>query len=278
MFRRKFLTAALVAAVAALGGSPRVDAGYKAHIEVYDLTAATSVLGSVDLTGVSSNIAFDSTGNLLGQVGLELAITSHSSHGSSGGDSQLSNITSTVQNITGHDYRITIQVTDTTYTSPGGTPRYLQSNLDSSQLPADSDPNPLTNKNWANGLMVQGTFQSYASMANNEYDFTGTQTSSQQVLSDSIHPNHIAVSENDRQALFNGGTPFSMTNEFVIDVRHGMADGTFAQLTGTTVVSGKPLPNVPIEGVPAPAGLVLAFTAVPFFGMLRRRMKTVPTT
>lgn len=43
-------------------------------------------------------------------------------------------------------------------------------------------------------------------------------------------------------------------------------------VTGTLAVEAVVTP------VPAPAGLILVATVVPFFGLLRRRMKTVPTT
>jgi hypothetical protein len=255
MFRRSFFCVALLGALAALATPTESQADFKVKIEAYGKDGSgnyTVSKGSTTLTDGDSDgsISLSNT-NLfaLGSgatTGLNLSVVATSNRTESNASpAQIQDVTATVRNRTNQDLKLVVTVTDTGFTIPNG-------------------PNPMTmistlGTSGTSGFGATGTFQSGVDVDNQEFAMDAA-TSTQAIG----FP--VASSEQTRSLQFNRSGAYSMTNQFVLYLPNSM--GNAASLTGTTEV----------YAAPAPSGLVALVTAVPFFGLLRRRMSRKEAT
>jgi len=272
MLRREFFIAAALAATALLASSTPSQAGYKLDLKsgadevIFNLgpTGTPTVIYNPNSTVVSFTSAF-SDGQNANFVNLTFAgykiflqgdITNTPGN-SQLGTLQLNNLAITNQSNTagagGLGTDLIISLTATDYTAPG-TPG--QRNVNSAftaifggQATANSGIKLETFYDEDNG---EFTAQADAEV------YKGVQF---------IAP--VGSDASSGSPLGNGGNAvgggYSLTDKITIS---GLA-------TGGVITQASA--EVDVTPVPAPAGLILVATVVPFFGLLRRRMKTVPT-
>jgi hypothetical protein len=275
MFRRRLLMVAAVAAT--LWASSQAQASFVLQIDVYktsgmslveSITESTPAVGLGSETLTFSHInpsSSDFTSATLNQdLLLEVKADSNRTD-PSGNPAQIQNVTATIRNVSAHTavgntnpatpYTVVISLTDTDFTIPVG-------------------PNPMTLTSvlqWsaAGNPAVTGSFQSAADTGNTEFAggsvatiFTaaGTATPGSQTIGDTSSANTNKVIQ------FNRSGPYSLTNQYIINTSAQMTAA--ASLTGTTEV----------WAAPAPGGLILAATALPFVGLLRRRLRAAAPT
>jgi hypothetical protein len=254
MFRLKFLTVAIVAAVATLMAPATSQAAFKVNVYI-DGGLVDTVNGTQDpITGLWSASKTQSYGTSLNFVTVQFTAESNVPGSATEGYvlNTTTNLTSGGTSATQH--RIVLEAIGTPFSSPGvsGEQLYLSNRLtsvggtgitsgpNSSNLDVyaqvDPDANTGTNNN------VRTTAGSYSPKVVNGFTVYDTNT-----------------------VAFTRGTNYSLTS--VVDLT--LAAGKSGQITtNATVVA------------PAPAGLIMALTAVPFLGVIRRRLRqtAAPTT
>jgi len=236
MFRLKFLTAALVAAVAALGTPMVSQAAFT--VTIWDGVNAAVVIsdgGAGDANGQANRINYANT-----YFGYDIDIRARTN--SPGGETLL---------------------------GPNGAELFQNSITvkDSGTGPASG---PLTITIFSDGYQPFGASVSNSTVVNTlaaSAVSPGTTVS----LSTAVNPGSGTVTTLGAQLTAAGeattyaypsslGNPFSVTQ--VATVTLGPSSGAGATFTGTSTVVA-----------PAPAGLVMAVTALPFFGLIRRRLR-----
>jgi len=242
MFRWKSLTAALVAAVAVLASPAVSQAGFAVNIYLDGgATAAATVAGS----GAPGNYSvFAQTTNsagpgyvnsaLIGGISFNLVSGETNNPGSSTGF-----VTDTTLAITNGSTAHTIRfefVADA-FTAPGQAGEQLGYNMKVTTI--------------TNGLdMLNNPLQSdlYTRVVSGAYDGRTTANNFTQVG---------GVFVSDQQTFVRGATYDIYSN-----LQYTLGADASVQTTATSTVVA-----------PAPGGLIMAFTAVPFFGLIRRRLR-----
>lgn len=256
MFRRKFLTAAIVAAVALLASPAVSQAGFAVRIE--RLSAGGAVLDSLTVYNEDPNdgapaplgansILFADT-SLFGITGLDFTVTATRTE--SGLLSILTENNATVLNTSGSAHRLRVSSTST-YDLPNGQPN-LELEARTSFLSANA------------GL----TFPNIGYRA--YFDKNGDDFGTDVPITTVTAPSAVAMGGGG--VIADPGVTWALTQTLDFTV---LNNGTVVQLDGTILVT--PTSDAPTLDVPAPAGLIMALGVVPFFGVLRRRLrKTEP--
>jgi hypothetical protein len=255
MFRWKFLMAAIVAGIAALAGPATSQAAYElrlssnGEIATLDLTTVTTgagTIGSGTYTGSSSGGGVVTlTGIVFQGYTISTNLTFSNSPGSPG-LAQLSLSDTSIQRTAAltNNGTLSIAVSATDYSSPTG----FTTNNTAFQT--------LYTPNNANGTV---TLTSHVDLTNSLFGAGNTQ-------SDTATTSFSSPINTQALPSING--LFSMTNEI--------------QVSGLAVaVNNLPQIQASVDStviVPAPAGLILAATALPFVGLLRRRLRKPEAT
>ncbi len=258
MFRSRFLLAAVVAAVASLLAPAPSEAGYSVKVKVNGTTIATINDGGLgdtnaELNGISANgtyttgtgsdkIHYDfsgitnSPGTTIGQMtSSSINIYSYSGASTSAAASQ--------------NYRVQLEVMSDGFTAPGQSSDLL------------SVQTILTGLGGFNASTDLGT----AGSGKNEFITTVT-GAGQTPASVSTNPTSFTVDVNGKWSsgsmTFNRGSDYAITQS--IDV-----------LVKTTNTSDNALAfqDKSLVAAPAPAGLIMLAGALPFAGLLRRRLR-----
>jgi len=257
MFARRFLTVAIVAAVATLAGSTTGQAGFTVTVDVYNSTgnALSLTSGALSGTGSSGGLTYATIGNTMvigGTIG-DISLTNFSA-GFINGAPQYQSIENIALNLTGSasisgTERVVVTVANDQFNvGSAGTKMSIQSQADVNSLFAMQGVSGVVRTQVDDG----GTFQ----------DYTGSPSS----------PNGVAIptgfsGENVGSPAFftRSANPTFTTTQFIyLDVS---ANG-HANFTTTSIVA-----------VPAPATGLLALAGVPVFGAfgwMRRRKAVVP--
>ncbi len=253
MFRRKFLTAAIVAAVATLTGPAVSQAAFEIKIEQLNVSTGAVIGSAIFITdgggsdgdGDSDAISYTNH-NIFG--GVDLKVTGSAKEASSG--SQLSQVSTNVVNTTGGAVRLRISSTRE-YTEPSGQNLKV---LASASL------------NQTNNYAYSGTYNAYIN-GNGGLFSNGTQ----------VNGGNISPGTGVGQAggvLANPNGVWSLTEVFDVTINNDDGQGHNGQITGMTGdmnVTGTD--DAPTLDAPAPGGLVMALGAVPFLGLIRRRLR-----
>jgi len=255
---RKFFLAAAVAAAALLGSSSRSEAAFQ--VNVYDDGVLQSGITAFVLPGGNSLIFGGSTTHFSITNGSGLSNNTGTQGGSNLDLSNSSQINTTFGG-TGGTHTIRIEITQDGWVAPVGTPLTLTSSAGGSfAYLAGTNPNAVQS--------VSTTYQGFLDNTNTLFGqpaagSTPIQTASASLGSAGTAPLVFSpgVSGNN---LVPGGTPFSMTDVLTFTFTLSAGSGqTSANVSASTVAS-----------VPAPAGVVLALTALPVLGVggwIRRR-------
>jgi hypothetical protein len=252
MLRRKFLTAALVATVAACVAPAAASAGFRI---TYSQTGGPTTVQTA--TGNDANFSAS-----LGDYQIVLNTESTDFPGDPG--SNTGNLTSTlsIKTVSGTgtaaDLTITVQVVDDSdlttlagFTTPSNPTQYIVADNVSNTFGASLHTGTLAMQSIVNGTGVY---------------MAGTDLT--------LPPPPGGASAAGFAA---GGSPYTLQQQlFFTGLNLGINSGGLG-VTATSTVWDSRDSHAPTV-TPAPAGLVLIATAVPFFGLLRRRMKAVPTT
>jgi len=158
-----------------------------------------------------------------------------------------------------------LTISDTTVTNVSAGLNGLTITVSASGYNSPDKPRTFTSARTLNSLQAAGTNftvkeSSYYAEGDGDFDESGT------VLGTTFQ---VTNGNSD------GGTAFSNTNQQITN------DYTLTNVIDITgLAQGSTADGINISAqvtAPAPAGLVLFATAVPFFGLLRRRMKAAPT-
>jgi hypothetical protein len=248
MCRPKFLTAALVAAVAALAGPSTSQAAFTITFQTTgatDITLTDQVFGPVGAGDQSATVNRIASGTFaFGQYEIEVTATSNAPGGTIPGVGEggyLTQNTFAVRALVAGAASLTIIVSDDRYTIPGAGQASVTNSISSTFLSSGS-VSATTTVSPTTG----GSFTTAAA--------TLTGPFSTQKGADTFGLTTIT------------STPFTITNTLIIS---GLLSGpnTGANITTTSTVTA-----------PAPAGLILAATALPFAGLLRRRLRRPEAT
>ena len=255
MFRRKFLMAAIVAGIAALAGPTASQAAFSVTMQsggsgpfvVTDNLASGTVPSGgyfdFDLTTTSPNtisIASSQVGNLNG-FSFSLISTSNSPGSPTAGGLVTSSVIS-LSNNNATAERITLTFFSDGFAIPGAGPLSLSTVITS--LIGDLTPADLGAGLTQSQIYSTGSGSTSASTNPAAYFQSGT-------------------------TLITGPVSFTSTgtysNQLVLSLYLEAGEDAFLQV-GSRVIA------------PAPAGLILAATALPFVGLLRRRLRRPETT
>jgi len=277
-FRNVASLVAVLVGAAVLGAPTRANADFQLTLQsgaqtIYindnnTLTPGTPVVGGTQGTDLDSALSSIQVNQNLGSglvVNAKITGTNNQTDPFTGlppsplpDEARLATTAITIRNTSAGTQTLVVTLSASDYTFPSGNPLTLFSSASATASNVSIGANAIT-------------FQSYADDANNLYGGTtfalsgGAVTTGPQV-SGSVTVGagqtlDIPFTPGTNSVLFPGAQPFSMTEQITFVLGAG-ANVTF---NGQSVVS-----------VPAPAGLVLAATALPFFGLgvWRRRQKT----
>jgi hypothetical protein len=284
MFRRRLLMAA-AAVAAALCASSQARASFVLVIDVYhtsDLTTKIdSITENVPVAGFGqSSLTFQhstpsgsdwNSAELNSNLLIKVEANSNNIN-PLGNPAQLQDVSTSVQDISGptasggngqaaQNYTIVISLTDTGYNIPIG-------------------PNPMTMTSvlqWsaAGNPQVSGSFKSAADTGDVQFAkdpsapgdlWQSAFTSSTAITTGTQNVGDLSLANTMKSVQFNRSGSYSLTNQYIINTSANMVAA--ASLTGTTEV----------WAAPAPGGLILAATALPFVGLLRRRLRAAAPT
>lgn len=228
MFRWKFLTAALVAAVAALAGPAVSQAGFT--VTVSDGTNSQTFASS-DGKNISGSVQF---GSLLVSINASTNTPGSNLLGT------ISSQTLDVQNVGG-----TLAATTLTVTSEA--------------TGFDLEKAPFSVLTAMSSSNLKGTGAGYTS-------FDGTKVTGSDVsLSGPGYDKSTAV-------LTTGPSQFTLSNTMILKLNASSGGSATSPLTLANVTL-----DTQVVAAPAPGGLILALTAVPFLGAIRRRLRKPAT-
>jgi len=272
MFRSRFLMAAFVAAIAALAGPATSQAAFTISASdglgnsatIGDNNVGNTSVGTVSgvsdtnpaLSGITTPQILSTPGPVVGQftvgnfqIGVNVTSTSDASQ------SSFSTNTSTVIRNTGSSAATLTLTTSNVFILP------LNVNM---QLTETLAVNVFRDKfgHVIGGLSTSDSVSALAT-ANPTFATTPTFTLSQNGNANNL----LSPVAFTRTSLF-----FTVTQQFTILLQAGQS----AEFNGSAFVSSIPGDNLLIT--PAPAGLILAATGLPFLGLLRRRMRRTETT
>lgn len=275
---RKFLLAAVVAAAAVFGSTSSAEAAYLYGVRVYDSgvlqfeavydsTTNTSTINvGTGAFGVGGNslIFTTNTTNFTISNGSGLSNNPGTQGGSNLNLSSNEHIDTTF-GTAGGTHTIRIEISQTGWTAPTGTPLTLSSSAGGSTA-------YLQGTNLFATQTIGATYQGF--LANDNVLFAQPAAGSTPIQTASTSQSSVGTLPlvfspgTSTNVTVPGGTPFSMTDalEFSFTLSAGSGQAA-ANVSASTVAS-----------VPAPAGLVLALTALPALGIggwLRRRRLAV---
>jgi len=156
----------------------------------------------------------------------------------------LQSSTSTVINNTGTSHTLKLWVSQTNYTLPTGTPLHVESGL-SGTLTAGT-------------VGTTGIFQGYAANSNTLLDTSGFSTGSQDVVL-MVGNQWLTNTATGTFPRTNATSPFSLTSVVTLAMSGGAVMNFSSQISVTPT--------------PAPAGVVLVASVLPFVALLRRRLR-----
>jgi hypothetical protein len=249
MFRRKFLTAALVAVAAWLTAPAVADAGFKVEVRI-DGELVDTINGTYrPATGLWTASGENDYAVAGGFVTVEFRAQSNNP-GSAAGAWVFDTTTNLINSGSGA-HRITISAIGDEFGAPGaaGDELSLTNRITSLGGTGITGPN-------ADNLDVYGLVDPDSNPGTNNEVRTDARSYSPRVV------NGFTIYETPFER-FTRGANYDLTN--VIDLTLG-SDRSGQITTQATVVT------------PAPSGLILAATALPFLIGLRRRLRTVPVT
>jgi len=266
MLRRRFLIAVAVAATALLASATPSQASFKlklqsgADIVTYDLTTATpTIIAGESTASATSSLSFGGLTSA-GFFNLQFAgysITTQSDTNNVPGTTQLgflalNNFTITnTGDATGKGLVVSLTATD--FTAPGEAKHRSMSSLYTAIF----------------GLQATANSTIKLETAYDEDNGEFTSQGDAEIYDQANFVAPVGSNSGGGASLPGGGTSpstaYSLTDKITIT---GLAVG------GSI---GQADARAEITATPAPAGLILVATAVPFFGLLRRRMKTVAT-
>jgi len=267
MFRRKFLTAALVAAVAALAAPMTSQAAFYIGVRVGGVGGSTTILNDATLDlandGVIETPLLSPGGTLTGRYnfgGYYIGVSATSNANTNPDQALLTtNTRVVVSNVGAGNQTLELFVLEDSFTVPG-TPPIL------STLTNDLTVNNFFIGATKNGAGQPGESVSVIATAGIDAQPVGSADPFNPGTIQGITANSsisIPVNGNETSTSFlRTTTPYYLLTHLVFNLNQGNS----VQIQNDTSVTA-----------PAPAGLVLVATAVPFFGVLRRRMKTAPT-
>jgi len=275
---RKFLPVVALLVVAALfGAPPQAQAAYS--VRVFDdgnlvATVATPVNPGDPGTAGNPGVYFIAVGNSLifGGSTPHFDLTSGSGTSNNPGTLGGSNLAlssneqiATTFGATGGTHTIRIELSQTGWTSPTGTPLTLSSSAGGS-FDYLTGTNPLATQS------VAATYQGFLDNTNTLFGLPGAGSTPIQNANASrttVGTSPLVFSPGTSvNTTVPGGTPFSITDVLTFTFTLSAGSGqTTANVSASTVAS-----------VPAPAGLVLALSGLPVLGIgtwLRRRRQSV---
>jgi hypothetical protein len=260
MFRRKFLMAAIIAGIATLAGPATSEAGFQVSAVVGGNSATITDNNSANLSaGTTANVSDTDgssglittptvlpgvpSGSHFSVGGVEIGLTAFSS---TSGSSALLSTTSNIVIFNNTAAAIVLVLTvSNEFTLPAGQDLILAQSL--------------TIEKFFNGTTARPddvpTSDSVFSVAHASLDATAT---------GSLGSNTTGYNANNWVYFNRTSNPFSMDQTFTITLQANES----VKFQGTAQV-------VP---VPAPAGLILAATALPFASLLRRRLRRPEAT
>jgi len=252
MFRRKFLITAMLAAITLLAAPAVSQAAFSLQLSggastytVNDQNSPSNVGPYVDekasaLTGVNKIlVSSDSGGNY---NGIQFELTTTTNNPGTAVDGNVFATTAHLDNQTGSGKTIVFTITSSGFTSPGqaGDKLYSQTELTlitgltQSNLGTGAQQSSFTTK-------ITGAGQDPSSVTTNPSNWT---TSGTQLWSDPVY--------------FTRGSDYTITSTYSVYI----AAGARVDFQVNSVVAA-----------PAPAGLVMFAGALPFFGLIRRRLR-----
>lgn len=265
MFRRKFLMAAIVAGIAALAGPSTSEAAFTvtgtiggnsatisdnntgnsttgtASFGAGDLNAAIDRIRSTDVDpGIVGASQMDVNGIL---IGLRVTSTENSLQGNLSTTSLL-----TVFNSSGITQILTLTITNT-FSAPGSAGTLVALHHDMTALTWYNGENIVNGSNPPSVISSQGMISDSGGSA-----LTGILTAAGSL------PN----AQSNQVQFLRSDNSYDLTQTFTITLGAGQS----------VAFQGA----VNVTAVPAPAGLILAATALPFVGLLRRRLRRPEAT
>jgi len=268
MLRRRFLTAALIAAVAALASPSVSQAAFTIQLSetggpsvtVSDRSATGGVLGAGTIQDANINSPGTATPGP-GQITVGTSDGTNISPGASLGDFIVNFSGSERENLA---RSLTIGASSdgiTRVVNQSSTAKTLKITLTEDGYTLPGGPANLAVTNSLTLLGVDGLTDNF-SLSSTTQIFNNTPLANTLNLSTSIPGTALGTASSSGIFARNGSGPYTVIHTFTLTLDAG-ATATF---NGQTLAA-----------VPAPAGLVLVATAVPFFGLIRRRMKSAPT-
>jgi hypothetical protein len=242
MFRSKFLMAATVAAIAALAGPATSQAGFTIHI--------SDDLGNIPFNAVVGGNSYNNNTIVMGGLKINITLTSNAPGNNSNSqvDTAAISVSTTAGGIPATKLTISV-ISDTFLNAPGLVGATLFTSMGFSNLQNLGITPTATASGFStiNGLHVVGSDVSVP-------DVLGSSTSSV--------PLFVA-------------SPYTLGNTMILDLHAYSGEPTGqANVNITSFLDGQG--NFQIT--PAPAGLILAATALPFVGLLRRRLRKPEAT
>jgi len=267
MFRRKFLTAALVAAVAALAAPMTSQAAFYIGVRVGGVGGSTTILNDATFDAVNDgNIetpTLQAGGSLAGKYnfgGYFIGISATSNAGINPNQALLTTNTKVVvSNISAGNQTLELFVLEDNFSVPGTPP--ILSTL----------TNDLTVNNFFVGADAMGAGQlgeSVSVIASAGIDAQPVGSANPfnpgtiQGITASSSISAPVLGNETSTSFLRTTSPYYVQTHLIFNLNQGNS----VQIQDDTKVTA-----------PAPAGLVLVATAVPFFGLIRRRMKATPT-